>query len=550
MTQPHLGRRAVALAATIVLAVAMGTLAAHGCDGNNTPSHSDPVTGADQAKRDSVRTLDDGNSQNRRNLVILFSHSTDGKLEMCGCEANQLGSLPRRARAIADERAKEADVLLVEVGGSFAGTDDISRAKAATQMAAWKAMKYDAVNFTPDLLLLGRDRLAAEAAANGMPLVSVALRPTSTPVPVPAVAPTAPPAVSKRLVVTLGGLRVRVIGVTRQSQIKTGVGGRMVNGRPENPTWAMFTPAELGVEQIEPERALRDFFAEEQAAGARDFDLTVLLSDLAFEGPGSGADLADRFAEIDAVVSVVPPVSAMTIQNRGPDGSAPVYNKMLYSPIPLNEGKYLGKATLAIEGGKIVERRVNAIPLSAGFADAAEVRGIIESFYARVRDLPGLEQFAAWKFGDLAPENLPGNAYVGREVCQDCHKGTTRQWMNTKHADAWRNLLLHERQFFPECISCHATGVGAPTGYKVDKMTPTLRGVQCEACHGPGNLHVVNKGRKDLIRRAVDEEFCRRCHDPANSSGFQEPKVRPSYFAHVLTGHQDPDAEKATRQKE
>ena len=68
----------------------------------------------------------------------------------------------------------------------------------------------------------------------------------------------------------------------------------------------------------------------------------------------------------------------------------------------------------------------------------------------------------------------------------------------------------------PECLSCHATGYGEPFSEKT--TVKDLRGVQCEACHGPGSEYKSMRVMKDpkLARKNglldITRETCLRCH--------------------------------------
>ena len=53
----------------------------------------------------------------------------------------------------------------------------------------------------------------------------------------------------------------------------------------------------------------------------------------------------------------------------------------------------------------------------------------------------------------------------------------------------------------------------------------SLLNVQCESCHGPMFLHVQEAERGGIARPgaglSVTEQTCLRCHDRANSPGFE-----------------------------
>ena len=90
-----------------------------------------------------------------------------------------------------------------------------------------------------------------------------------------------------------------------------------------------------------------------------------------------------------------------------------------------------------------------------------------------------------------APEPAPptGQTYTGSKACSACHYKQYTSWKKTKHAkEAWESVPA-KYQTDPDCLKCHATGYGQPSGFKDAKSTPTLVGTTCEACHGPGSEH-------------------------------------------------------------
>ena len=84
-----------------------------------------------------------------------------------------------------------------------------------------------------------------------------------------------------------------------------------------------------------------------------------------------------------------------------------------------------------------------------------------------------------------APKN---QNYVGKNTCAACHYDKYRTWKHEKHALAFEILPKKYRQD-PECLNCHTTGYGEPTGFKDSATTPHLAGITCESCHGAGSEH-------------------------------------------------------------
>ena len=96
------------------------------------------------------------------------------------------------------------------------------------------------------------------------------------------------------------------------------------------------------------------------------------------------------------------------------------------------------------------------------------------------------------------------------------------QWQATSHAAAFNTLLHLQRHFYPDCVTCHTTGFGYPTGYQISQVGATgdtLEAVGCETCHGPGNAHTLNPTR-DNIRGEVAIDVCAQCHTQEHAPGF------------------------------
>lgn len=113
--------------------------------------------------------------------------------------------------------------------------------------------------------------------------------------------------------------------------------------------------------------------------------------------------------------------------------------------------------------------------------------------------------------------------YAGAESCRKCHAQEFDRWQVTAHASAHKTpasqAAPREKQYR------YNTGAESPGGYP----EPGREGVQCEACHGPGENHIKKpeaKGQSYIVglgaecSSCVVEQICRKCHAPADDANF------------------------------
>ena len=182
------------------------------------------------------------------------------------------------------------------------------------------------------------------------------------------------------------------------------------------------------------------------------------------------------------------------------------------------EGRTLGFLALWINSeGEPVRHYATQLALTGDVEESESVREMLTNFYQEFAQSANPTPL----FVDQLLEQQAKNGYVSATACQRCHQQEYLQWAATRHAFAYQTIQKKERYFEAECVSCHTTGFGYPTGFQIGAQDATLEGVQCETCHGPGKQHVGNP-KKSNIRSGADTSLCLQCHDTKHSPGFAE----------------------------
>lgn len=112
--------------------------------------------------------------------------------------------------------------------------------------------------------------------------------------------------------------------------------------------------------------------------------------------------------------------------------------------------------------------------------------------------------------------------YLGYTACRDCHPTIVEGWKTTPHASAFESLKEQgeEKQSIPGCVKCHVVAFEQDGGFIDMDLTPELKDVQCENCHGPGRAHVESGGDPGLLTEQPDEAKCRSCHTEGQDKNF------------------------------
>ena len=422
-------------------------------------------------------------------VLVLYTGNTQAHLEPCGCYIGQSGGLPRRATAISRIKESGFSPLLVDLGGVT--PTEVSKMKQSSFQKV--AHSDQPVETSPDDNIRSLDRLRVEITLTAMAsmgydvLVPSEVEANFGPSYVIEVlgnqsfsllaanlqAPTSK--VQSFMVKTIGHKRVGLIGLST------------LNNSP-SAHWKSadtFDVLDRLLPQIQGET-----------------DSLVIFSNLP---PEVNREIASKYQQISAILS-------------HETGQTEWINNTLLS-YSSSKGKTLGALILSDEGD-VLEISTQQIALTEMVTDDTQVRSLLEEFYKQVADEPQLQGKGIPRFSDQALERAEGNAYMGSESCKTCHQKEFQQWSYSSHATAFNTLLAVGRHFYPECVSCHVTGFGYDSGYKIgDSKKEHLSEIGCETCHGPGKQHVYNP-LPENIRGNVGAKICADCHTADHSPGF------------------------------
>jgi hypothetical protein len=520
-------------ALAFVCAAGVGLAACNGCRSTTQP---------DSAQTASVS----GGSPTVRLYVV---SNVAGALEPCGCTKNQLGGIDHLAAFIAKNRAEAKGSLLVAVGPTMFLDPKLTESRAAQDrwkgeaigdslgdigLAAWTPGYNDWSGGAPTLVALAKSAEGPMLAANIEGAAPSTIR-------------------------DVGGIKVGIAGVSA-------------------PNWDGARPE--GVVDKDPGAALKTTVADLRAKGAN-----VVIA-LAAVPRGEALRLAELVPDL-AVLVVGKPLDAGEANDAPPPpvlvgstlvvGTSNHLQTVGVVDLFVHDGDYHFRDATGVanaEAALSLDKRIHDLEVrldawqndptvrpedvAARRADLAKLKAerdnlshgapppsgsyfrysIVEvkgamgsdpkvkdrmaSYYRRVND------HNRTAFAGRKPPEVPHGAsgYVGIEVCSSCHEEARTVWDKTAHARAYATLSQQFKEYNLDCVSCHVTGYEKPGGSTVT-FNESLRDVQCEECHGPGQAHAKAPKQKGLIVREPKLEMCvSSCHHPPHVEGFDAAKAK------------------------
>jgi len=143
------------------------------------------------------------------------------------------------------------------------------------------------------------------------------------------------------------------------------------------------------------------------------------------------------------------------------------------------------------------------------------------------REPPLMRMRLAKLTGEEIPMLLHATGYSGNEFCNVCHESENETWQLTNHARAFDTLVRHGADRDSECVGCHVVGWEEPGGFSIADPAVHLENVGCETCHGRGGTHLSEKPPEALRVEPDYEAFCKTCHSPKHSLGFDYASFLP-----------------------
>ena len=417
-------------------------------------------------------------------LVVLYTGSTEGHLEPCGCFIGQSGGLPRRATAISSIRGQGFSSLLVDIGSILPTKESemkqgvlpiaaslgdavaetrtpdavhpLDRLRTQKVLESMRSLKYEALVPDKSDMNFGEEFLTDTLARQEFPILTTNIEGLEG-------------NVERVLMRTVGEKKVAVLGLSSLS---------LEDGK--------LTVLDRLLPEIEKEA-----------------DFIVILSNLS---PEVNRSIAEDYQRVSAILSLG-------------SGEPEEIGNVLLAHSGSN-GETLGALLLNVDGAPHVSAQ--QIALTEEVKDDTPIRELLQKFYKQVADDPQLQAGGERLFSGEVLEQDALNGYVGSQACATCHEKEFDQWAHTSHATAFNTLLTVGKQFYSECVSCHVTGFRYETGYQIgNQEREHLAEVGCETCHGPGKQHITTPLTAN-IRGEVKNQVCLECHTPTHSPGFDQ----------------------------
>jgi len=417
-------------------------------------------------------------------LRILFTTDTQGNFTPCGCAGGPRGGMERRSTAIrkAMEEAP-GPVVLLDTGNFSTGLNsELEQTKTEYVVRAMAQIGYDAVNVgsmdavRPRLAVQAYDRQGFRLTSAGYTYADEVTGEKTFSYPT-------------RIVIERDGFRIGIVG------------SHLSDTLDEESLGFQNEPTVTGPELLE---LLNRVYVEERVG------MVILISDLSSSWQQVRIT-ASLFPLASVVIAGQSAPPELREEKRGSEIAFPVF-----APRAASWGRSLGILDLELsKRGGILAYSLEYVDLNESIEKDPAFESMTEEYLAAI---------------DREPVEVPQvrqAGYVGTAACRECHEREHESWAGSPHAEAWETLEEAGRLRESACIPCHVTGYTGSEFLPERLVAYELRGVGCEACHGPGQVHILyrrwlaqgspaggapTEDLTDPIVLTPPEETCRACH--------------------------------------
>ena len=409
-------------------------------------------------------------------FVLILTGNWGGQLEPCGCSKKQLGGIDRRDRVLQSVTSKNR--LLLDAGPLIDRDDRQSQLKLETFLHSMHQLKYDAIALTGREVGILKENLGLKADQ----------RPAS-------IATNLPEKVRKEY---------GVIGYFEKTLQRQDQKLDCLVFAVSDPRTVADSHLGQQLKLRDPVEAVVEFLINMRIAPVqRQKDKLIIL--LVSSADETLIEKLRRIRAVDLLVKVGYADEAELVEPTG------------WLPAVISTGrlgKYVAGFTIPVgSDATLTKAEFFSIPIEADYPPDPQVVQFIDKYQLQLQ-VENLIENEDMLPRLAAPEGLQ---FVGNSACGDCHEGIYSKWKKFKHGHALDTLVSKNRQFDPECVSCHTVGMRYVGGYRSREKTPDLAHVGCESCHGPGSGHLEDP---DAEYRMIFTA-CQDCHNYETSPAFE-----------------------------
>ncbi|MFA4853913.1 MAG: hypothetical protein WC616_01000 [Candidatus Omnitrophota bacterium] len=271
-----------------------------------------------------------------KEAIILYTGQTHAMLYTCNCPIGQDGGVARRSTLVKELRKEYPDLLLLDCGSFTAGglmdeytqNSRLDMQRSEINLKAMELMRYDAVGVGPDEFNFGKDFFLKNARKTNPAFLDANLDSDK---------------VAPYIIKETGGVKIGIIGLTNLEP------GRKSEGL-----------------KINPSKSIGKLVSRLKKQGV---EVIAVLSTL---GEKEDLKLISQVKGIDILFIGYNPVKV--------DLQTKVGSTFLLRPVW--QGRALGKLTLEVKDGKLLNCKIEQIKLSDKFSDDPGIKAILPRCYS------------------------------------------------------------------------------------------------------------------------------------------------------------------------